>query len=52
MNSYQCIKTLRGHNARIWAVAISKENKIFATGGKDYSFKIWSAQHGKSVRDC
>ena len=50
MNTNQCIKTIRGHNAGIFAIEKSKENKIFATGGGDYSFKIWSAQYGKIVR--
>jgi WD40 repeat protein len=41
-----CLKTLRGHSSRIWAIAFSPNGQILASGSADHTIRLWSAHNG------
>ncbi len=38
-----------GHDS-IWAVAISPDSRLLATGGNENTVKLWDAEHGRELR--
>lgn len=43
-------KSLEGHTDRIFALAISPDGKVVATGGKDTKIKLWSIETAKEIK--
>ncbi|WP_009633306.1 WD40 repeat domain-containing protein [Synechocystis sp. PCC 7509] len=48
INNWQNIQSqsLNGHTKGIWFVAISPDNKTFATASDDNTVKLWNSQTG------
>ena len=44
------ILVLKGHTAPVYAVALTSDGKIAATGSFDRSIKLWNAQSGTEIR--
>ena len=41
-----CLKTLRGHSSRIWAIAFSPDGQLLASGSADHTIRLWNAHNG------
>jgi len=44
------IQVFKGHTAPVYAVALSPDGKIAATGSFDQSIKLWNTQNGAEIR--
>ncbi|MGH7136347.1 MAG: WD40 repeat domain-containing protein, partial [Pirellulales bacterium] len=44
------VRTIVGHRDSLYAVAISADGKLIATGGYDQEIKLWDAASGQEVR--
>jgi WD40 repeat protein len=43
------VRTLRGHNGPVGAVAVSPDGATIATGGADGTAKLWDADTGREI---
>jgi WD40 repeat protein len=41
--------TLRGHGSQVWALAISPDGKLLASGSNDGSIKLWDPSTGREI---
>lgn len=48
--SWQCVRTLRGHSSMVLAVAISLDGQTLASGSNDNTIKLWQLETGKQLR--
>jgi WD40 repeat protein len=48
--SGQCLKTLQGHRAWIWAIAWSPDGQMLASGGDDQTLRLWDWHNGQCLR--
>src|SRR5262249_32663948 len=44
------IKTLEGHQRRVWQVAFSPDGTVLASGGEDRLIKLWNPKTGDEIR--
>jgi WD40 repeat protein len=49
MGNWQCVKTLKGHTARVNSVAIHPDNKTLVSGSNDRQVNLWNLQTGKCL---
>jgi WD40 repeat protein len=49
-NSGKVLKTLRGHSAPVWSVAVSPDRTTIASGSADNTIKLWNQYTGKLIR--
>ncbi|MBR8835951.1 MAG: serine/threonine protein kinase [Stigonema ocellatum SAG 48.90 = DSM 106950] len=47
---WQCVHTLRGHSSMVYAVTISPDGKLLASGSNDNTIKLWQLETGKLLR--
>jgi WD40 repeat protein len=45
-----CLKTLLGHNSRIWSVAYHPNGQELVSGGDDHTTKFWSLKTGRCTK--
>ncbi|MDY6899046.1 MAG: TIR domain-containing protein, partial [Cyanobacteriota bacterium] len=43
----ECIQTLRGHERRVWGIALSPDGKTLASGSSDQTIRLWNTQTGE-----
>jgi hypothetical protein len=41
--------TLRGHEARVWSIAFSRDGSVLATTSKDHTIRLWRASDGQQL---
>jgi serine/threonine protein kinase/Tol biopolymer transport system component len=44
------LKTLTGHSAPVWSVAVSPDRRTIASGSADNTIKLWNLYTGKLIR--
>jgi len=49
-DSGKVLKTLRGHSAPVWSVAVSPDRTMIASGSADNTIKLWNLYTGKLIR--
>ncbi|GCL41290.1 MULTISPECIES: DnaJ domain-containing protein [Nostocales] len=49
MGNWQCVKTLKGHTAKVNSVAIHPNNKTLVSGSNDRQVNLWNLQTGKCL---
>jgi WD40 repeat protein len=47
----ECLKTLRGHNAHVYAVIVGRRNRIISSSS-DCKIKVWEYETGQVVSTC
>jgi len=50
IESGQCLQTLRGHKSRVWAIAISPDERVLASGSIDQTVKLWDLSQGQCLK--
>jgi WD40 repeat protein len=48
-NSWQCLKTLKGHTALVNSIAINPQNNILASVSDDKNIILWNLNTGKQI---
>jgi WD40 repeat protein len=48
-DSGKVLKTLKGHSAPVWSVAVSPDRTMIASGSSDNTIKLWNLYTGKLV---
>ncbi len=43
-------RTIRGHGSMVYAIAISPDGNVFASGSNDNTIKLWELQTGEKLR--
>lgn len=46
------VRAFEGHTAGVFAVALSPDSELAATGGEDGTLRIWDVASGKQLRQC
>jgi WD40 repeat protein len=47
---WECTRTIEAHSSMIYALAISPDGEIIASGSSDRTIKMWQLQTGKKIR--
>jgi WD40 repeat protein len=48
--NWRCVRTLKGHEGKVYAIAFNPDGQILISGGGDNLIKLWHTSTGKEIR--
>lgn len=49
MRTGRCLRIFRGHDGRIWSVALSADQPLAVSGGNDKTVRLWNTETGRCL---